>query len=188
MMSATKKKMSISLALLLLAVGGITLFASPVFAWSPCSLALSPSTQSTVVGAGQPITLTYLLTYNDVGYASTFQVSAMVSSGFPSGTWTVVSVSPPNPVPSTASDSISQVITVTVSSPSSPVPSQTTLTVSAVNNYDSNSKCSAQTTISTTAVTTPEFPLGMLGVAALALPFILYLRSKVGADIPHAKA
>jgi len=182
-MSLLNRKTALILGLLasLVAMGAT---ATPAFAWNPCTLALSPGTQSTTIGAAQTVTLTYLLTYTDSSpYASTFTVSAGVTPGSPSGTWTVVSVTPPNPVPSSPSLTISQIISVKVTAPSV-ASSTTTLTVSAVNNYDSSSHCSTTTGLSITPGSfppptgVPQFPFGMALLMALAIPALLLVRSK----------
>jgi hypothetical protein len=170
---------------LLAVFAGVGAVAAPAIAWAPCAITLSPSTQTTSVGVGQTIALTFLLTYNDAPYPATFNVHASVSSGSPSGTWSVVSVTPPNPVPSTTSGSISQTITVTVQAPSSPVGSTTTLTVNAVNNYDSGSKCSTSATLTTTALSgVPEFPVGMVAVLMATFPALLLVRSRFASKFP----
>jgi hypothetical protein len=159
---------------------------SNVFAWNACTLTLSPSTQSTTIPAGSTATLTYLLTYSDSSsYKATFNLAASVTPGSPSGTWTIVSVTPPNPVPSSPSDSISQTITVKVTAPSTPG-STTTLTLKAVDNYDSGSVCSTNTKLTAGAFppppTVPQFPLGFAVLMALAIPVMFVVKGKYAAQ------
>jgi len=161
---------------------------APALAWNPCGLTLSPSTQTTTVPAGTTVTLTYLLTYSDSpAYATTFDLSASVTPGSPSGTWTVVSVSPPNPVPSTPSDSISQTITVKVTAPST-VGSSTTLTLKAVDNGDSSpsASCTATTKLTSTSFpppSAPQFPLGFAVLLAMAIPVMFAVKSKFATSV-----
>ena len=183
-MSSQKRKYSIAILGLLATLAAMGATATPVFAWNSCGLVLSPIGQSTSIGAGQTVTLTYLLTYSDSSqYAATFTVSASVTPGSPSGTWTVVSVTPPNPVPSSPSNSISQIISVKVTAPVVAT-SSTTLTVKAVNNYDSTSKCSTASSLSITPGSfpppngIPQFPAGMALLMALAIPALLLVRSR----------
>jgi hypothetical protein len=178
-------------ALAMLSVLSVFIFIAPsvstAFAWAPCTLALSPSVQTTTIPAGTTTTITFLLKYSDTSaYASTFDLTASVTPGSPSGTWTIVSVTPPNPVPSTKSDMISQIITVKVTAPGVPG-STTTLTLKAVNNYDSGSKCSASTPLTAGAFppppSVPQFPFGIALLMALAIPALLLVKSKYAVTI-----
>jgi hypothetical protein len=179
-------------SLAILGVLSVFVFVAPavstVFAWNTCGLVLSPGTQSTTVPAGTTATLTYLLTYSDSSaYKSTFDLSASVTPGSPSGTWTIVSITPPNPVPSTASDSISQIITVKVTAPSTPG-STTTLSVKAANNQDGSADCTARTTLTAGAFPpppngVPQFPFGIALLMALAIPALLVVKSKYSAVV-----
>jgi hypothetical protein len=179
-------------ALIMLGVLSTFIFVTPaigsVFAWNACTLTLSPTTQSTTIPAGTTTTLTYKLTYSDSSaYATTFDLSGTVTPGSPSGTWTLVSITPPTPVPSTKSDSISVIITVTITAPSVPG-STTTLTLHATDNYDSSpsAACSAQTKLTAGAFPppptgVPEFPFGFALLMAVTIPVMLVLRSRASA-------
>ena len=185
------QKSSLALLALVATFAGVGATVAPSFAWSQCSLTLSPSNQTTSVTAGQTITLTYLLHYVEGNppnptYASNFVVSTSVTAGSPSGTWTILSVTPPNPVPSTEVNPVSQIVTVKVQAPSSPVGSTASLTIKAVNTDDSYSKCSATTRLTTVGSQTgvPQFPLGMLAVVGVALPALVFFRRKFTVRFP----
>lgn len=185
-MMAFRKKSSLALLAMIAAFVGVGATVAPTFAWANCTLTLSPSSQATTVGVGQTVTLNYTLYYFDSSpqYTSTFDVSASVTPGSPSGTWIILSVTPPNPVPSTPANPVSQTITVKVQAPSSPVGSTTSLTIKAVNNYDSGSHCSATTTLTSVAFPppgVPQFPLGIFAAVGLALPGLLFFRRKYSA-------
>ena len=158
---------------------GVFAMATPVaFAWNPCSLTLSPSSQSTTVPAGATV-FTFLLTYSETPtYASYFTFSTSSTNG----AWSVSGASPSR-VPATGtSDSISQTISVTVTAPSTPS-STTSVTVTAINYYDHSANCHATLRLTTTGVfppppTVPEFPIGMVLLLALAVPALLVLKSR----------
>jgi hypothetical protein len=176
-------------SLLMLGVLSVFVFIAPsvttAFAWNACGLKLSPSVQTTTIPAGTTTTITFLLTYTDSSaYKTTFDLTASVTPGSPSGTWTIVSVTPPNPVPSVASDSISQIITVKVTAPATPG-SSTTLTLKAVDNKDDSTgaSCKASTTLTAGAFPpppngVPQFPFGIALLMALAIPALLVVKSK----------
>ncbi len=120
-------------------------------AWATCGLTLTPSNQSTSIAAGSTVSLTYLLTYSESStYAASFTITATPANAI----WSVVVQ--PSSIPK--SDSISQIIAITVTAPNI-VGSTTTLTITAINNGDNGANCHATPsltvpTLSTTTTTT----------------------------------
>ena len=165
---------------------------APAFAWAPCTVTLSPTTQSTTIPAGSTVTLTFLLTYSETSnYAAYFTLTAQSSNS----AWTVVSVSP-SPIPSSGTSysigvsppaTTSGLFSVKLTAPAT-VGSTTTLTVRAANSGDRGANCQSTGTLLTAGYQPPTgvpmFPLGMGLLMALAIPAMLLARRKF-AGIPN---
>ncbi|MGD0397237.1 MAG: hypothetical protein ABSB26_10100 [Nitrososphaerales archaeon] len=180
-MNRISRKASIATLGILATILWVAPLATPVFAWHPCGLTLSPSTQVTTIPAGTTVTLTYLLTYSESpAYASYFTLSVHSSNS----AWTIGTYTTRVPSSGT-SDSISQIVSVEVTAPSTPG-STTTITVSAANYYDRSAGCSAETPLTAGAFppTVPQFPLGMVLLMAVSFPAMLLIKKKSSISSP----
>ena len=150
-MGAAVRTVSFATLCILAVALGIVPLVTPVSAWNPCTLVLSPG-QSTTFSAGSTKTLNYLLTYNDPGFATYFTIVPQSSNS----AWTILIWT--SRVPSSGtSDSINTLVSVEVEAPSA-LGSTTSLSVTATNHYDPSAEagCSVDpaTLLSTTSATT----------------------------------
>ncbi|MGD0319588.1 MAG: hypothetical protein ABSB56_07830 [Nitrososphaerales archaeon] len=143
-MSVPYGRFSIAILGFLVVFAGIGAMITPVSAYEPCNLTLTPSTQVTAVPLYSYVILTYQLFHIDYFNPTMFTISAASSNS----TWTVDYVTPVNVPISGVATTINQTITVELTSPTTS--STTALNVTAVNNDASNGwyNCNAITWLS----------------------------------------